>query len=100
MTLFVTKSIVNLNNPLAFYRASSMSRPAINGAHITDSNKKPKVTSTNSLQVLSLSNKPVEGAAASTMDAHYEANYKEKTLIEINRNRLNRKIQNLETQIN
>ena len=33
------------------------------------------------------------------MDAHYEANYKEKTLIEINRNRLNRKIQNLENQI-
>jgi len=33
------------------------------------------------------------------MDAHYEANYKEKTLIEINRNRLNRKIQNLEAQI-
>ena len=34
------------------------------------------------------------------MDAHYEANYKEKTLIEINRNRLNRKIQNLEAQLN
>ena len=33
------------------------------------------------------------------IDAHYEANYKEKTLIEINRNRTNRKIQNLETTI-
>ena len=31
-----------------------------------------------------------------TFDAHYEANYKEKTLLEINRNRLNRKIQKLE----
>ena len=38
--------------------------------------------------------------AQATSDAHYEANYKEKTLIEINRNRLNRKILNLETQIN
>jgi len=37
--------------------------------------------------------------AEATIDAHYEANYKEKTLIEINRNRLNRKIQNLEAQI-
>ena len=36
---------------------------------------------------------------ASTIDAHYEANYKEKTLIEINRNRLNRKISNLEAHI-
>ena len=35
-----------------------------------------------------------------TMDAHYEANYKEKTLLEINRNRLNRKIQNLESTVN
>ena len=33
------------------------------------------------------------------MDAHYEANYKEKTLLEINRNRLNRKIQKLEETI-
>ena len=57
---------------------------------------KNPVTSTNSLQVLSLSNKNSAEAGASgsnsTMDAHYEANYKEKTLIEINRNRLNRKI--------
>jgi hypothetical protein len=53
------------------------------------------VTSTNSLQVLSISNSRAEA----TIDAHYEANYKEKTLIEINRNRLNRKIQNLEAQI-
>ena len=100
MTLYVTKPINNLNDLLAFYSASSIARPSINGTHISDSSKKPKVTSTNSLQVLSLSNKPIEGAATSTMDAHYEANYKEKTLIEINRNRLNRKIQNLETQIN
>ena len=53
------------------------------------------MTSTNSLQVLSISNKH----EPTSIDAHYEANYKEKTLIEINRNRLNRKIQNLETQI-
>lgn len=33
------------------------------------------------------------------MEAHYEANYKEKTLLEINRNRLNRKIQKLEETI-
>lgn len=52
------------------------------------------MTSTNTLQVLSMSNK-----ADVTVDAHYEANYKEKTLIEIKRNRVNRKILNFEAQI-
>ena len=78
-----------------------INRPKDSGVnHVGNSDKKrPEVTSTNSLQMLSLSNKQVENQAAtstSTIDAHYEANYKEKTLIEINRNRLNRKIQNLE----
>ena len=31
-------------------------------------------------------------------DANYEANYKEKTLIEINKKRMNRKIANLERE--
>ena len=39
-------------------------------------------------------------AASTNLDIHYETNYKEKTLLEINRNRLNRKISNLEAQIN
>ena len=54
------------------------------------------MTSTNSAQVLSLSS---NSRAEMTMDAHYEANYKEKTLIEINRNRLNRKILKFEETI-
>lgn len=65
--------------------------------------KRPPVTSTNSIQLLSLaSSNPSKSGISNneiTANAHYEANYKEKTLIEINRNRLNRKIQKLEETI-
>ena len=74
---------------------SSKSGMGSSGGSVNDK-KRPAVTSTNSAQVLSLSN---GNRAEITMDAHYEANYKEKTLLEINRNRLNRKIQKLEETI-
>ena len=66
------------------------------------SEKKGKgVTSTNSIQVLKISNK-MEGGGNNDAyyDANYEAKHKEKTLIEINKKRLNRKIQNLEREAN
>ena len=56
------------------------------------------MTSNNSLQIMSMSSNSM--AASTNLDIHYETNYKEKTLLEINRNRLNRKISNLEAQIN